>query len=71
MLENQAEMQLNETTLDSLLRFQPSSYWSGEKLWRRVQEIKNCSTMRLSIVFSLKMLLGTGPGMTGPAQIFT
>ena len=38
--ENHVELKQNDTTLDSLLRSQASSYWSGEKLWRRAQEIK-------------------------------
>ena len=33
--ENQVELKQNDTTFDSLLRSQASSYWSGEKLWRR------------------------------------
>ena len=38
--KNPEEMKCNDTSLDSLLRSQPSSYWSGEKLWRRAQDIK-------------------------------
>ena len=38
--KNQEEMKCYNTKIDSLLQSQPSSYWSSEKLWLLVQDIK-------------------------------
>jgi hypothetical protein len=39
-MENLAEMQHNSLDIDNLLKAQNSSYWNGEKLWRKAGEVK-------------------------------